>query len=160
MHRDISSRRGHREITELDRTACRELLRQNSFGRVVVVTPEGALVIRPVNYVYDVPSQSIVFRTSPGSKLHALLTARTASFEVDSADLETGTGWSVIASGSVEPVNDQAELERLTINEDHSWTPGEHHPIMRIRAFTVSGRRVAVEIGGHATEVEAPGGPD
>ena len=46
------------------RSAC-ELLAANGVGRLAVNGKE-APVIRPVNYLFDEPSQSVVFRTAPG----------------------------------------------------------------------------------------------
>jgi hypothetical protein len=47
---------------------------------------EGPRAIRPVNYVFDERSQSVVFRTALGSKFYALLSAAHAAFEVDGID--------------------------------------------------------------------------
>ena len=44
-------------------------------------------MIRPVNYVFDPVSQSVMFRSEPGSKLHALLHATRACFAVDDVDV-------------------------------------------------------------------------
>src|SRR5947209_18205681 len=71
------------ETVELSREHCLDLLAAHNFGRLAVVTATGAPIIRPVNYVFDKASQSVVFRTGRGSKLHALLRAAKAAFEID-----------------------------------------------------------------------------
>jgi len=131
-----------REILVLDRDECVSALRGGHVGRVVVVLPNGAPVIRPVNYVFDVPSQSIVFRTDFGSKLYALLQSRAAWFEVDEIDLPDQAGWSVIVAGASEEVISTHELERLGKSGPTPWVPGTKHRWFMIHATTVSGRRV------------------
>src|SRR5215475_530350 len=89
-------------VVELSRAECLELLAASRFGRLAVVSAHSTPVIRPVNYVFDASSQSVVFRTGWGTKFHALLTAGKAAFEIDGVDNATKTGWSVIISGIAE----------------------------------------------------------
>lgn len=128
---------------ELTREECFELLAAHSFGRVAVVLNE-APVIRPVNYVFDPASQSIVFRTDRGSKFHALLHATRASFEIDGIDPSTRTGWSVIIQGVTAEVDTPSELGRLHGLGLRSWAPGPKAHWIRIRARTASGRRIVL----------------
>jgi len=102
-----------------------------------------APVIRPVNYVFDEPSQSVVFRTDPGSKFHAMLHAAQAAFEVDAVDEDSCTGWSVVIVGVTEEVTNSIEINRLDRTGLKPWAPGLKAHWMRIRARQVSGRRVA-----------------
>jgi hypothetical protein len=46
-------------MLELSREECLRLLASHSFGRLAVNMGEGAPLIRPVNYVFDEPSQSV-----------------------------------------------------------------------------------------------------
>ena len=132
------------EMRELSREECLELLAANGVGRLAV-SGKDAPVIRPVNYVFDQPSQSVVFRTAPGSKFYALLRQNTAAFEVDGIDRETRTGWSVIIVGATEEVTSASEVRRLDGLGLEHWAPGEMPHWVRIRAWTVSGRRIAAE---------------
>jgi nitroimidazol reductase NimA-like FMN-containing flavoprotein (pyridoxamine 5'-phosphate oxidase superfamily) len=130
-------------LAELSRDECLELLADGVIGRVVV--PIGASrrpVIRPVNYAFDPSSQSVVFRSASGSKLHALLHAEEASFEVDAFDPDNRTGWSVIIQGVTEPVTAPTEVRRLEGLTLYSWLTGTTGQLIRIRARTVSGRRI------------------
>ena len=131
------------ELLELSRSECMELLAGCRFGRLAVCTGEGAPVVRPVNYVFDEPSQSIVFRTDPGSKLHALIRSAKAAFEIDEAIPQHRTGWSVIIVGVTEEVRSASEIRRLESVGVDPWGPGEKAHWVRIRAWTVSGRRIA-----------------
>ncbi|MBV9363154.1 MAG: pyridoxamine 5'-phosphate oxidase family protein [Solirubrobacterales bacterium] len=136
---------------ELSREECLRLLAENSVGRLAV-SGKDAPVIRPVNYAFDQASQSVVFRTAPGSKFYTLLRRDTAAFEVDGLDHEARSGWSVIVVGATEEVTNPADLRRLDGLDLDSWAPGDKPHWVRIRAWTVSGRRI--EPGGphRATE--------
>jgi hypothetical protein len=103
-----------------------------------------APVIRPVNYVFDCPSQSVVFRTASGSKFHALLHAVKAVFEIDGIDEAARTGWSVIIEGVTEEVTRPNDIARLNRLELEQWAPGPKPHWMYIRALTVSGRRIVL----------------
>ena len=100
-------------------------------------------VIRPVTYVFDRSSQSIVFRTARGSKFTALLLSGQAAFEIDAIDPANETGWSVIVLGPVEEVREAAEIHRLERLELRPWAPGAKPHVFRLRATAVSGRRIA-----------------
>ena len=101
-------------------------------------------MIRPVNYVFDERSQSVVFRCSGGTKLISLLGAARAWFEVDEIDAANRTGWSVIIAGVTEPVTQRHEVARLERLALHSWVAGPDAHWIRIRARVVSGRRIDV----------------
>ena len=101
-------------------------------------------MIRPVNYAFDERSQSVVFRTAAGSKFQGLIQSAKAAFEIDGADPDGRTGWSVIIVGVVERVTNPAEVRRLEKLGVDPWASGEKPHWVRIRAWTVSGRRVSV----------------
>ncbi|MBV9422315.1 MAG: pyridoxamine 5'-phosphate oxidase family protein [Solirubrobacterales bacterium] len=132
------------QMRDLPRAECLRLLASSRFGRLTVNTGEGAPVIRPVNYVFDEPSQSVVFRTARGSKFHALLRAARAAFEIDDIDAGSRMGWSVIIVGVTEEVTNPIDVRRLESLELDPWAPGEKPHWVRIRAWTVSGRRIVL----------------
>lgn len=129
-------------LLELPREESLRLLAAHGIGRVVVATSVERPIIRPVNYVFDPMTQSVVFRTSPGSKLYALRHRRHASFEIDDVDEPARAAWSVIVSGVASEVTDPRELRGLAELGLSSWAPGPTPHVVRIRAWTVSGRRV------------------
>jgi uncharacterized protein len=131
-------------LLELSRDECLELVTAGSVGRVVALigTPPQP-VIRPVNYVFDAVSQSVVFRSGEGSKLSALARSTKAWFEVDAIDTANHTGWSVIVEGMTERVRDAMETRRLDRLSLTTWVTGAPTQLVRIRARTVSGRRIA-----------------
>jgi nitroimidazol reductase NimA-like FMN-containing flavoprotein (pyridoxamine 5'-phosphate oxidase superfamily) len=130
------------EMVELSREECLELLAAHHFGRLAVVMSNGAPVIRPVNYAFDPPSQSVVFRTGRGSKFLALLRAAKAAFEIDGIDEDTRTGWSVIIEGVTAEMTVQDDIGRLERLGLELWAPGPKPHWVHIRAWTVSGRRI------------------
>lgn len=133
-------------LTELDREQCLRLLGTGAVGRVVVLTPGGTPLIRPVNYVFDEPSQSVAFRCEQGTKLISLLRAARAWFEVDEIDVTRRTGWSVIVAGATETVARPDEIRRLESLD--SWTAEPAAQWFRIRARVVSGRRISSSVPG------------
>ena len=137
-----------RAIDKLSRDQCLALLASHHFGRVAIRLGEGPPVIRPVNYLFDLASQSVVFRTDPGSKLHALLHSTEATFEIDGVDEVSQVGWSVIIQGVTEKITREHELRRLGRLGLKSWAPGAKAHWIRIRARTVSGRRLVAGADG------------
>jgi nitroimidazol reductase NimA-like FMN-containing flavoprotein (pyridoxamine 5'-phosphate oxidase superfamily) len=133
------------EIYELERDECLQLLARGSFGRLAIDTGRDTPAIRPVNYLFDGPSQSVVIRTARGSKLHWLLRARTAAFEIDGVDPAQRTGWSVIVAGRADEIAHPSELRRLEQAGLDSWAPDPKPLWFRIRATRVSGRRITLD---------------
>ncbi len=129
-------------IAALTREECLELLAAAAIGRVVVMTPGGTPVIRPVNYAFDPASQSVVFRCAAGTKLVSLLRAARAWFEVDEIDPGGRAGWSVIVAGVAETVSRREDLRRLEALALDGRVAGPEARWIRIRPRVVSGRRV------------------
>jgi uncharacterized protein len=132
------------ELLELDRGECVRLVAATSgrVGRVAVNEPGLPPVVRPVNYVFDERSQSVVFRSALGSKLTRVLDSEMAVFEIDGGDPVERTGWSVIIVGKPEEVMDRAELGRLEDLELEPWVPGAKTHWVRIPTISASGRRI------------------
>lgn len=131
-------------MLELPREECLRLLASHQFGRLAVSMGKGAPVIRPVNYLFDEPSQSVVFRSAPGSKFHALIRAADAAFEIDGIDEGSRTGWSVIVRGVTSEITDASAIRHLDRLGLEPWAPGPKRHWMHIRAWTVSGRRIVM----------------
>jgi nitroimidazol reductase NimA-like FMN-containing flavoprotein (pyridoxamine 5'-phosphate oxidase superfamily) len=132
-------------MLELDRPECLRLLAATGVGRIVVSVAEwDHPVIRPVNYVFDEPSQSVLIRSALGSKLHALLRSAKAAFEIDGIDPAGRVGWSVIIVGVCEEITNTADLRRIEGLGLEPWAPGHKGHWIRIRANTVTGRRIAL----------------
>ena len=133
------------ELLDLDRPECLRLLAANGIGRVAVSVPGwDTPLIRPVNYIFDESSNSVLIRSDVGSKLHALLRSAKAAFEIDGTDPRSRAGWSVIIRGASEEITNRAELNRLESLGLEPWAPGAKGHWIRIRSNTISGRRISV----------------
>jgi nitroimidazol reductase NimA-like FMN-containing flavoprotein (pyridoxamine 5'-phosphate oxidase superfamily) len=133
------------EMLDLDRSECLRLLAANGIGRVAVSVHEwDTPMIRPVTYIFDEASKSVLIRSDHGSKLHALLRSAKAAFEIDGTDPIRRVGWSVIIQGVSEEITNPAELRRLHDLGLEPWAPGHKCHWIRIRSNTVSGRRISL----------------
>ncbi len=130
------------QLVELDRDQCLRLLAEANLGRLAVNAPGWPPVIRPVNYVFDESSQSVVFRSAQGSKFSALVQSGEAAFEIDGIEPVGHTGWSVIVVGVAEEITNAAEVQRLEHLGLRPWAPGDKPHWLRIRTTVVSGRRI------------------
>lgn len=126
-------------LYELSQRECEDLLHAGTTARVAYVTPDGPHII-PINYA--VIDGSIILRTSPSSLLgihgrHARL-----AIEIDGFDIAREQGWSVVARGVSEVVEDP----RLTAALEAAWTPrpwvaGHRSLFLKVPVDELSGRR-------------------
>jgi nitroimidazol reductase NimA-like FMN-containing flavoprotein (pyridoxamine 5'-phosphate oxidase superfamily) len=117
----------------------RQLLAAGEVGRVGITI--GALpAIFPVNY--RLIDGAIVFRTGPGSKLSAAATGAVVAFEVDDYQLTDRSGWSVLAVGRAEVVDDPDLAARVADAQPQPFVDGPRAAIVRIEPTFLSGRRL------------------
>jgi nitroimidazol reductase NimA-like FMN-containing flavoprotein (pyridoxamine 5'-phosphate oxidase superfamily) len=126
-------------LEELSRTECLELLTSRSLGRLAI-SVDALPAILPVNYA--LVDGSIVFRTSPGTKLTAALQAAVVAFEIDEADEASTWGWSVLVVGTAAEILDEASLVRMRQLPLRRWDPRDDDHFVRIPLEIVSGRRI------------------
>ena len=127
------------QVTELTRAECFELLASAPLGRVAVADDRGPVVF-PVNFVLD--RHTVVFRTEPGTKLHAASLGHRVCFEADGTHAATRTAWSVLVRGELAEVTDPAELARLRELPLPAWMPGTRNRYVRILPAVLTGRRI------------------
>jgi uncharacterized protein len=120
---------------------CLGLVPPSGVGRAAICAPTGPQIF-PVNYVVD--GESIVFRTSAYSALGTLAAGAEIAFEVDSVDHDHAAGWSVVAAGRAEAIDDEAELDMLRERglEPTAWAGGLRRTYIRLRWSSLSGRVV------------------
>ncbi|MFI5957326.1 pyridoxamine 5'-phosphate oxidase family protein [Cryptosporangium sp. NPDC051539] len=84
---------------------CHVCLRGRTIGRIGFLRA-GAVEIFPVNY--GLVGSTIVFKTSDGTKLGAVLDLAPVTFEIDGVGppATAGTAWSVVVKGVAGPVGD------------------------------------------------------
>ena len=129
----------HAGLETLSFETCLRLLASVPVGRVGFVA-DGEVQVLPVNHLVD--GQDVIFRTAPGSKLSATQGQRPITFEADDYDELTYSGWSVVVNGRAEPVDEDAELDRLERAGLRPWVSNVERPYwIRIRPTSVTGRR-------------------
>ena len=129
----------HAGLETLSFATCLHLLASVPVGRVGFLA-DGEVQVLPVNHLVD--GQDVVFRTTHGSKLSAAEGQRPITFEADDYDERTHSGWSVVVNGRAEPIDEDAELERLAGYGLRPWADRVERPFwIRIRPSSVSGRR-------------------
>ena len=125
---------------ELSWSECEALLRSGMAGRVALATANGPHIV-PVNY--SVVDSAVVLSTSPYSMLGTYGRDSTVAFEVDHFDYAYRRGWSVVARGRVEVVDDPAELKHIrSVWEPTPWASGLRNLFLRIPWEELSGRQL------------------
>ena len=95
----------------------------------------------PVNYV--VHRRSIFFRTAADSALANAMRHSRVAFEIDDIDEFLQRGWSVVAVGDAELVDDQDTLVELWGEQGPKpWAVGLRTQFVRITPIRLTGRRV------------------
>ncbi len=87
----------------------------------------------------------IVFRTDPDSILGQLAPLASLAFEIDQLDYERHRGWSVVAVGTGEAIDDPETLEAIRrVWEPRPWAGGTRLLHIRLYPVSVTGRRIGV----------------
>jgi nitroimidazol reductase NimA-like FMN-containing flavoprotein (pyridoxamine 5'-phosphate oxidase superfamily) len=128
------------EPVELSYAKCRELLGGGVFGRLAVCTPGGPRIL-PVNY--SVVRESIVFRTSDSGVVAKHEWGSPMAFEVDHVDYADHRGWSVVATGHGQRVEEADELAHIKRTWDpRPWAAGPKPLYVRLVWDELTGRRL------------------
>jgi nitroimidazol reductase NimA-like FMN-containing flavoprotein (pyridoxamine 5'-phosphate oxidase superfamily) len=138
------------QLAELPYEKCEELLRASIVGRVAFNAEQGPQIV-PVNYT--TVGDAVVFRTAPYSQLGTHAEGPLA-FEIDHIDYDDQKGWSVVAVGTGELVEDVTELEDTTpFWNPKPWAGGARPLFIRLPWTRLTGRRIG---GGWTRENELP----
>lgn len=129
-----------REPTELAEWECEGLLRAHVVGRVGLPSPDGPHIL-PVNY--SVVDGTIVMRTSPYGLIGTVARGARVAFQIDQFDHERHRGWSVLARGPVEAVEDPDELAHIRrVWPPQPWASGQRPLFLRLRWTELTGRKL------------------
>lgn len=129
------------EPVELTVEECLDLLHGGVLGRVALATPMGPRIV-PINYTMD-GDDAILFRTTPYSELGTYGWNTDLAFEIDQIDYEKHQGWSVVAIGRAELVEDPEEVAEIRRSWDpRPWASGQRNLYMKVTWRDLSGRRV------------------
>lgn len=129
----------HVGLEVLSEDECWRLLAEQRVGRLGVAIMN-APEIYPINYVVD--DRTIVFLTAEGTKFAAAVLGAAVAFQIDQADPDLHTGWSVMVRGTaveIERMDDLIRAEELPLT---TWTTGRKTRYVRIHPLAVSGRRI------------------
>ena len=127
-------------VDELSESACWELLRTTSVGRLAVWVEDHPDIF-PLNYAVD--HGTVVFRSRTGTKLSAALPDSPVALEADGYDAEKGDAWSVVIKGNAEEIKGQDLMDTMDLPL-FPWQAGDKPRFIRIIPTITSGRRFPV----------------
>lgn len=117
---------------------CRRRLASVPIGRLAFVA-DGDLHVLPVRHT--MVGGLIVFRSASGTKFDAALRTATCAFEVDGYEPVTRTGWSVVAKGIADVIDDEDQIAQLEKLDLPSWLPGNRPRYwVQLRIDEITGR--------------------
>jgi uncharacterized protein len=127
------------DITVLNRTECLELLAQVHLGRIGA-SIDALPVILPVHFTVD--GESVVFRSTAGTKLDAATFGTVVAFQADWYESQGASGWSVMLQGVAATVAHAGPHLRAASALIRPWvqTDGGHR-LVRVEATNLTGRR-------------------
>jgi uncharacterized protein len=127
---------------ELPPDECRRLIRDGGIGRVAFQSGSGQHIV-PVNFQLD--GDSVIFRTTPYSELGRLAPGSESAFEVDELDMDTQSGWSVVAKGRLDVIPDHFETAAIRFfgKDPTPWAEGVRRLYLRLTWRELTGRRLA-----------------
>ncbi len=129
-----------RAVEEVSESACWELLRTSSVGRLAVWVDDHPDIF-PLNYAVD--HGTVVFRSRTGTKVSATLTDSPVALESDGYDAEKAEAWSVVIRGNAEEIRGQDLMDTIDLPL-FPWQSGDKGRFLRIIPTTVTGRRFPV----------------
>jgi hypothetical protein len=127
------------EMVKLDEAHCREFLTGGGVGRVVFRTSEGPVAL-PVNF--EMLAGDVIFRSAEKGAIAAIRSEEPVSFEIDRIDTAMGEGWSVLASGTIQPIRGHDQLREVEALGIQPWAGGKRHTYFRLSVTGLTGRSI------------------
>jgi len=125
-------------VDVLDEAESMRMLSSVRWGRCAWSDPEGPRIL-PVNLT--VVNGDVFFRTGLYGSLAEAADGRTVAIEADELDDRLSTGWSVVALGRADQVQDPTEIASLFPALPQPWAPGPRPTVVRITVSQITGRR-------------------
>ncbi len=122
----------------LEPDECLRLLASVRWGRVGFTGAAGPQIL-PVNHA--VLDGAIVLRTDLYSAVADATRGTVVAFEADELDDRLDSGWSVLAVGEAQHVEDRNEMIDLFGRLGEPWAPGSRPLVARISPTDLTGRR-------------------
>lgn len=130
-------REGPTRLDSLEESACWEELSKGGVGRAVFDDPRGPVAL-PVNFT--LMGNDVVFMTGEGSIAGAARSRQAMSLEADHLDEDSAEGWSVLAVGTAEEIDDTEAIEAVRGAGLHTWPESATKAAVRIRVRQITGR--------------------
>jgi hypothetical protein len=132
--------RDHAGAIVLPLETCLRLIAGEPVGRLAFLA-DGEIVVLPVTFTLS--GTSVFFRSAVGSKVAAAVDRDRVTFEVDSYDRASRTGWSVLLRGTARPLADGTDVAALDDRGLAPWLGAIDRPYwIEIRPDTITGRAV------------------
>lgn len=132
-------------LVDLGVDECLARLRTRPVGRIGFTTPEGQRIL-PVNYT--VVGDALVFRTLPYGAIADHVNGADVAFEVDELDDTMQSGWSVLAVGRCQRVEDPDEVRAIRAGGNPvPWADGQRNLYFKVVWSELSGRQVGTAPG-------------
>jgi transcriptional regulator with XRE-family HTH domain len=126
-------------LVTIEATECQKLLARGGLGRVVFRSGDRPIAL-PVNF--KMSTGDVVFRSAEGSQVSAISPEAQVSFEVDRIDDAMSEGWSVLATGTVQPIRAADEIDVVRTLGIEPWAGGERRTYFRLSVSGLTGRRI------------------
>lgn len=120
----------------LDASECWRLLSVNRVARLAVCDDLGADIF-PINYLVE--SESLFFRSAPGTKIVSLTNRPGVAVEIDGTD--GGKRFSVVIRGDAHRLNDEAQILESGVSELPTMTGSDKWNYFEVTPRTVTGIR-------------------
>jgi nitroimidazol reductase NimA-like FMN-containing flavoprotein (pyridoxamine 5'-phosphate oxidase superfamily) len=126
-------------LVAMDEDECRGYLAGGGVGRVIFRSSDRPLAL-PVNF--KTLAGDIIFRSADDGEIAAIASGEPVSFEVDRIDDTMREGWSVLATGTVDPVRGAEQIQRMRALDIEPWAGGERHSYFRLSITKLTGKRI------------------
>jgi uncharacterized protein len=126
-------------LEELSLIECHRLLATQSIGRVGFVY-SGRTFVLPVQYAYC--AGDVLVRTADGSPFDRAIRGSDVVFEIDAVDPGYHAGWSVMARGVAERIDEATAASLLAGMPLRPWGLAERPGWVCIRITEATGRRI------------------
>ena len=136
---DLPGSRRLIETEQLTEAKCLRLLASIRVGRIAL-TRHALPVVIPVSFALE--GRDIVIPTAANSLLAASGDDVVVAFETGELDPDTGSGWSVQVTGTMQKIIESKAIQRARELRPASWARDDSHLFVRIAPGLVSGSRV------------------
>ena len=126
-------------LVSLDQKNCEAYLAGGGVGRVIFRSA-GRPVALPVNF--KTLAGDVIFRSANDGEVSTIAPEEPVSFEVDHIDDAMREGWSVLATGTVQPVLGDDQIDEVKALGVEPWAGGERHTYFRLSVTSLTGKKI------------------